>query len=340
MPGISLSRRRFTMLLGGAGGLAALGYAGWARADGTASSELKTVTRTSWALGTDISLTVLHADVKVAEEALAAAFKELDALENILSVYRPHSQVSRLNMQGSIEHPHRHILTVLAAAQKKSEMSGGAFDVSVAPLWDLYFAAKKKNALPSDSEIDAARAKVDYRRIEFNEKRVSLAPGMKVTFNGIAQGYAADCVLNVLQGHGIQHALIDTGELRADGRKSDGTPFRVGIQHPRKPDAFVTLCALDQRALATSGDYATYFSDDFVYNHIFDPKTGRSPREFASVSVAAPAGLIADGLSTALFVLGRERALALLEKLPDCDAFFVTKDGQTFKTKNFPEVHA
>jgi thiamine biosynthesis lipoprotein len=179
---------------------------------------------------------------------------------------------------------------------------------------------------------------VDYRKIHFDAQRVTLAPGMKLTFNGIAQGYAADRVLAALQANGIRHALVDTGEFRADGRKADGTPFRIGIQHPRQPDAFVALCALDGRALATSGDYATYFSDDFVYNHIFDPKTGRSPLEFSSVSVAAPKGIVADGLSTALFVLGRERALALLERLPDCDAYFVAKSGHTFKTKNFPEI--
>src|SRR4029077_12992685 len=138
--------------------------------------------------------------------------------------------------------------------------------------------AKKRGALPDDSAISAARAKVDYRNVVLSLDGIELkTPGMKLTFNGIGQGYAADRVLAVLKSHGIEHALIDTGEFRSEGRKADGSAFRVGIQHPRQPDAFAGVCQLDGRALSTSGDYATYFSDDFLYNHIFDPSTGMSP---------------------------------------------------------------
>jgi thiamine biosynthesis lipoprotein len=344
MSKLNTSRRRFLMLAGvgglGACGVASLFRRGNAPTPTTAgASALQSFNRTSWALGADVSLTVLHADKSVADEALEAAFRELNQLEDVLSIYRPHSQLSRLNRDGVLNHPDARFMAVLNASQQLAERSGGAFDASVQPLWELYFAAQKKNTLPSEAEIAGARAKVDWRKIAYNTDTISFsAPEMKLTFNGIAQGYAADRVLAVLKSHGIEHALIDTGEIDSCGQKADGSAFRAGIQHPRQLDAFVAVCKLDGRALATSGDYATSFSADFLYNHIFNPQTGRSPLELASVSIVAPTGMLADGLTKPVFVLGPERGLALVEATPGCDAFLVTKAGKTISTKGFPLV--
>ncbi|HLX62863.1 MAG TPA: FAD:protein FMN transferase [Planctomycetota bacterium] len=327
------SRRKFLMLASGAGGLAMFGLAARLQRD----YNLREFKRTSYALGADVHLTVLHADEEVARVALNAAFDELDLIEDCISVYRAHSDISRLNRQGKIEHPHAHFLTVLNAGQKMAEQSNGAFDATVQPLWDLYFAAKKNDALPSVEAIAAVRAKVDWRDISVSGERVEFkTPGTKITFNGIGQGFAADRVLAVLKAHGIEHALIDAGEYTCEGRKADGSKFRVGIAHPRKPDALIAVCEMDGRALATSGDYETYFSDDFLYNHIFDPATGVSPRELASVTVVAPTGILADALTKPVFIFGREKGLALVESMPGCDAFVVTKDGATAHTRGFP----
>ena len=335
-----LSRRRFLALGLGSAGLAVCGASRWFRNSATpAFSNLRAFNRTSWALGADVSLSVLHDDESAARAALNAAFVELDSVENALSLYRAHSQISRLNRDGFIERPHAHLTRVLNASLDMSRSSNGAFDASVQPLWDLYFAAKKRNTLPQAAEISAARARVDWTQIVSSPERISFKiPGMALTFNGIAQGYAADRVIAVLQAHGIEHALVDTGEFEARGRKTDGALFRVGIQHPRKPDSLAAVCALDGRALATSGDYATTFSDDFVYHHIFNPATGRSPSELASVSIVAPTGMIADALTKPVFVLGVQKGLELLQNMPECEGYLISKDGQTFATKNFPLV--
>jgi len=328
------TRRCFLMLCAGAGGAVA-----FARARGDAAHGLQTFSKTSWALGADVSLTVLHADQTVAEKAMTAAFAELNLLEDILSVYRPNSQISRLNATGQLDQPHAHFTTVLNASQAMAKASDGRFDATVQPLWDVYAAAQKSNSLPPASDIAAARAKADYRKIQQTGSSVSFAaPGMKLTFNGIAQGYAADCVMAVLKSHGIENALVDAGELTSSGHKADGSAFRSGIQHPRQPDAFIGVCAMDGRALATSGDYATTFSDDFLYNHIFDPASGVSPRELASVSILAPTGIQADALTKPVFILGKEKGLKFIQSMPGCDAFIVTKDGVTSKTKGFPLV--
>jgi thiamine biosynthesis lipoprotein len=161
---------------------------------------------------------------------------------------------------------------------------------------------------------------------------------MAVTLNGIAQGFAADRVRAALQARGVRHALVNTGEFGSLGRKSDGTPWTVGIQHPRRPDAYLALAALEERFLSTSGDYATSFSDDFRHNHIFDPRTGLSPTEFSSVTVLARTGMEADALTKVLFVGGLGRGLDLVRAVPGADALCVLKDGRTMLTDGFPRI--
>ena len=347
------NRRQFLTLALGAGGLAALGIRPWGPW-GSASSNpavsallpealgsggLQLASRQSRALGTEVSILALHASQRVAQAGIAAAFDELELVEDVMSLYRPQSQLCRLNRDGSLEQPHPYLLEVLRAAQEFSTQSDGAFDVTVQPLWELYWQAHKAGRLPEDRAIEAARQKVGWRKLELSAKRIQLTePGMALTLNGIAQGYAADRVLAVLQARGISHALVNTGEVGAMGRKADGQPWKVGIQHPRRPDAFLEVAALEGRCLSTSGDYATSFTPDHVYNHIFDPATGRSPGEFSSVTVVAQRGTDADALSTALFVAGLQRGEALVQRTQGAEALFTRKDGSTLATQGFPKA--
>jgi thiamine biosynthesis lipoprotein len=161
--------------------------------------------------------------------------------------------------------------------------------------------------------------------------------GTAITLNGIAQGFAADRAAAAIKARGVKHALINTGEMSALGQSAEGDDWKIGIQHPRREDAFISLAKLADRCLATSGDYETTFSDDFRWNHLFDPRTGRSPAELSSVSVVAKTALDADALSTAAFVLGAEQGARLVERF-DADALFVLKNGRTLATKGFPLV--
>jgi thiamine biosynthesis lipoprotein len=329
------SRRRFLCAAIGTCGAAGLGYAAW-RSTPFAEG-LTSFTRADKALGSEVSITALHTQREVAERAVAAAFDELELVEERMSIYRPHSQLSRLNRHGVLESPHPYFVHVLSKAQALSRRSNGAFDITVQPLWALYAQAHKLGRLPDDADIEAARSKVGWQRVDASAERVRLlAEGMAVTLNGIAQGFATDRAMAVLREHGIEHALVNAGEIGTLGHRQDGDPWKVGIQHPREPDAYISLAKLDGRALATSGDYATTFTPDRAYNHIFDPRTGRSPEEFASVSILAPTSMEADALSTAVFVAGIERGLQLIESSPGIDAFFVLKDGRTLVTRGFP----
>jgi len=328
------SRRQFLFLLGGAGGLASLGLIPALR-----SGRREKVSRTSWALGSEVSITALHEDARAAEHAINDAFAELERIEEAMSLYRPHSQICRLNRDGVLENPDPYLVAVLRAAAAMSERSDGAFDATVQPLWSLYASAQKSRTLPDPEAIRDATRRVDWRNVEVTDRRVRFrAEGMAVTLNGIAQGFASDRVRAALQARGIRHALVNTGEFGSLGRNADGAAWTVGIQHPRRADAYIALASVENRFLSTSGDYATTFSDDFRHNHIFDPRTGLSPAEFASVTVLAPTGMDADALTKVLFVRGLEQGLDLVRTVPGADALCILKDGRMVSTNGFPRV--
>ena len=294
-------------------------------------------THASTALGTKVEITALHSSQARAAEGVKAAFTELELVEEVMSLYRPHSQLCRLNREGILRQPHPYLVEVLTAAQELADKSGGKFDVTVQPLWKLHESAGKQNRAPGKREIAAAVELVDWKGLEVSKHLLRLnRSGMAVTLNGIAQGFAADRAKAALQLHGVEHALINTGELTSLGSKPTGQPWRVGVQHPRVDDAYIALADLDGRCLATSGDYATTFGSDRNRHHILDPVTGFSAAGFVSVSSAAPSGLLADGLSTAAFVLGPQDGATLVKQLLGTDLLAVLQNGQMLRTAGFP----
>lgn len=280
--------------------------------------------------GTTISIKVLHENETAARKALSAAMTALREVDALMSVYRADSQVGRLNLDGYLSNPDPRLLQVLSAAQHLSQRTDGAFDVTVQPLWQ---AANERES------TSKALSQVDWRKLDISDSALRFRqPGMGITLNGIAQGYGADQALAALKQHGIRHALLDTGELASLGNNEAGEPWMLAVRDPRDANAFAQLLAADGRCLATSGDYATRFTDDFSQHHIVDPHTGKSPTELAAVSVLAPTGLLADGLSTACMVLGTEKSLALAAAWPEVDVMCITKTGLIHRSPGFPQA--
>ncbi|MDP6505620.1 MAG: FAD:protein FMN transferase, partial [Planctomycetota bacterium] len=242
--------------------------------------------------------------------------------------------------EASLDDPHPYLTEVLKKAQEISEHSNGAFDVTVQPLWKLYSAAEQEGRVPDESEIQSASQKVDWRKVSFTDSGIRIDEGMSLTLNGIAQGFASDRALAVIRDRGIRHALVDTGEIGALGRKPGKETWTVGIQHPRQKDAYLDLTKIEDLCMATSGDYSTTFSPDRAYTHIFDPATGRSPEALSSVTVLAPSGIDADGISTTVFVLGEVAGLRLLQSYPGTEAMVVKKNGEALYTDGFPRSGA
>lgn len=326
-----LSRRRFLLASAGVCATATGLHAG------VANSTLHKATKQARALGAKVSITALGSDPTATEAAIHAAFQELERVESLMSIYRPDSELSRLNRDGILRNPDPRLRKVLNFAKRLSAQTRGAFDVTVQPLWELCQSAKRNEVPPSADEIAEARSKVDWRQLEISKDAVCLhKKGASVTLNGIAQGYAADLAGTALARRGITQALIDTGEFRSLGSNTNDKDWSVGIQHPRNVDALISIARLNGRCIATSGDYQTTFTDNFRRHHIFDPHTGTSPAELASVSVVAPEAMTADALSTAIFVLGPEKGARLARAHHGVEAFLVLKNGRTMATDGFP----
>ena len=217
---------------------------------------------------------------------------------------------------------------VMRLAQQVSAHSGGSFDVTVQPLWALWQRCQHEGRQPSHVELQQARSLVCWRDVHISHQRITLGkPGMALTLNGIAQGFAADQARDALRRHGIEHALLDTGEWLPMGQAPDNGVWRLGVAHPRLPSQVIATLLADGRALACSADNKCSFSADLREHHIFDPRSGRSPRALSSVVVAAKSATLADALSKPLMMGSAAQALAQAQRW-GVDVLAVDKAGR------------
>ncbi|MGF6861852.1 thiamine biosynthesis lipoprotein [Rhodobacteraceae bacterium MBR-64] len=242
-----------------------------------------------FALGARASMTLAGITPLQARPVFARLEAEIARLERIFSLYRNDSALVRLNRTGRLRAPPHELLEVLTLAGALHDVSGGAFDPTVQPLWQ---------ALATGGDAVTARATLGWDGVRFDvdEARL-LRPGMALTLNGIAQGYITDRIAALLRGQGLRDVLVDIGEVVALGRKPDGRPWQAGIATPAR--ALVHRVALSDRALATSAPMGTMLAAG--QGHILDPQ-GHGPRH-ELVCVSAPRAALADGLSTALCLL-------------------------------------
>lgn len=243
--------------------------------------------------------------------AIATACRErLGRLDQALSLYRADSAIRRLNRAGRLDHAPADLGLALERALDVAAGTGGAFDPSVQALWTLYsraFSERGPGQAPSQLALARTLGRIGYRHIhhEPGTRRVRFErPGMTVTLNGIAQGYAADALADTIRDAGCGNFLVDFGEFRAYGTYADDRPWRVGVAAPvRGRLTMVRVLELSDRALATSAGYGLRFDPRGRYHHLFNPATGTSPAYHASVSVTAPTAAAADAYATAFATL-------------------------------------
>jgi thiamine biosynthesis lipoprotein len=310
-----VTRRRTLRLLAGISGLAlSAPFGGEALASqNTADSSLHT-----WqgiVLGAQASLAIYHPDRDKARGLIAAALAEIERLERIFSLYRPDSALVQLNASGRLDHPPLELVALLGRAKQWSERTGGAFDVTVQPLWSLYrdhfAAARPAPEGPGAEALAAARRLVDHRAVAVEPRRIELARrGMAVTLNGIAQGYITDRVAELLRAEGLGHVLVDLGELRALGRHPDGRAWRVGLVDPLEPDRLRATLAID---------------DAGRFHHVLNPRTSRPGAGLLAASVVAEQASDADACSTAILA-SRDALAALLIDPPASLSKIVTTE--------------
>jgi len=245
---------------------------------------------TGQALGARASILIDHPQAEAITEICLA---EIDRLENILSLYRADSAISRLNRDAILEAPPFELLDCLAIAGAVHRATGGLFDPTVQPLWALWAEASAANRQPQSHEIALALRQVGWDGVALKPDRITLRPGMALTLNGIGQGYVADRIAALLEVEGLEDILIDTGEIRAMGGQPDGTPWPVGLSSGGS-------ISLRSRALATSAPLGTTLDAEGRVGHILDPRSGRPAGSiWREISVSAPRAALADALSTA-----------------------------------------
>lgn len=324
----TVSRRRFVTIL--AAMAAAPGaFASTARA----APDGKTVQWRGMALGAEARITLSGSPKGQAASVFAACEREIRRLEALFSLHDPGSALSRLNRHGSLAAPPPDFLELLRRCADAHAETGGAFDPTVQPLWDLYaghFAAHPDAlAGPPDTELAQALARTGFDKLAVGAGRVHFRkPGMSLTLNGIAQGFITDRVATLLRHRGFAHVLIDLGELRALGPREDGSPWRIGLRDPEAPWRTGETAELADAAMATSGGYGTRFDRAGKFHHLFDPRTGRPANRYRTVTVIAPSATEADALSTGFVSMPAEEIDRALRKRPGRRAILTPAKGR------------
>ena len=325
-----LTRRRFVRI---AASVASLGLAGATGARAFGASQPAPLTWKGLVLGNLASIEIAHSDKARASRLLALAQEEIARLEMVLSLYRPDSALSRLNDRGVLRDPPLDLVQVLAEARHIGDITGGAFDVTVQPLWKTYaghFAVPGASpAGPDPDAIGRAMQHVGYKAIEVEPSVVGLRRrGMALTLNGIAQGYITDRIAELLRNEGLDDVLVDLGEIRAQGTRAGSEPWRAGIEDAGRT-GIVAEVPLHNQALSTSGSYGFRFDPAGCFHHIFDPRSGACPQLHASVSVVAARSTIADALATACNLTPLAAIPGLLRAAGASRAFVIGLDGSS-----------
>jgi thiamine biosynthesis lipoprotein len=299
------------------------------------------VTRTRLAMGTFVAVTVMHPSQAEADDAIGRAFAEMNRVSRLLDRYNSSSAIGTLNRDGYLADIPTEVSDVVGRSIHFHKVSGGAFDITVKPLVDLYkehFAAH--GTPPSEAQVAKVLDLVDGSAVRFEGQAIRLArEGMGITLDGIAKGYVIDCGARVIKQQGIQHALINAGgDIRAIGGKKSNIPWSVAIQNPEKLGPYVDTLTMVDGAIATSGNYEVYFDQEKLYHHIVNPETGRSPLQSTSVTVMAANVMDADALSTSVFVLGPLAGKRFVEDMPKTECLILTSGQQKAASSGWPSA--
>ena len=293
---------------------------------------------TFFAMDTAMDFTV-YGDAALLDEAETL----IGSLEEQVSVTDEHSDIYAIDHTGSGSLS-GNAAELMEQALEICRRTDGALDLSIYPIVRAWGFTTGSYQVPDEAEIQALLPLVDYRKIQYDaaDGDVTLPEGMKIDLGSVAKGYAGQLVAQMLREHGVQSALLNLGgNVQTVGAKPDGSPWQIGIKDPQGEDAMMVLSVEDQ-AVVTSGGYERYFEQDGqTYWHIMDPSTGHpADSGLISVTIVGDEGVVCDGLSTALFVMGLEKAADLWAQSGDFEAVFVTASGEVYITEGLRDHFA
>ena len=289
-------------------------------------------------MGTFVHVVAVAEDTGTAKKCVRAALEEIRRVDELMSDYKSDSEISRVNRDGAkmavrvSESTHK----VLQRSVEFSEMTGGAFDITIGPLVALFRKAKESKIAPSEQQIALARSKVGFEKLKLDSENNTVQfseNGMLLDLGGIAKGYAIDKAIEAAQRCGAIGAMVDIGgDVRCFGLPPEGKDhWLIGLQDPNSAiegtegGGLLLVLKITNTAVATSGDYQQFvLIEGKRYSHIMDRRTGTSTEGLSSVTIIADNATNSDALATALSVMGVQKGLALIEKLPDTEAILIT----------------
>lgn len=298
------------------------------------NNEVETINRTTIVMGSTIEIQVREADEAQANKAISAAFAESKRLDTLFSTYLKNNNMWRINNNDEEKLVvDNETYLMLKKSDELWKQTDGAFDVAIGKIIDLVGFENNSPRLPLPQEVIKAVKNVGWKKIRLTDPNVLFKPkNVKISFNAIVPGYAADKCSQILEENGIKNYLVNVGgEIFAEGKD-----WKIGIQHPRKQNELLGAIVANGFGVSTSGDYQQYFKKDGKrFTHIFNPVTGYPANQCEAVTIIAKDALTADALSTGIFVLGPIKGMNLIEKLKDVEGIIIDTTGTIHESSGF-----
>lgn len=289
-------------------------------------------------MGSKFQITIVANDSAVANKQIDLAIEEIERIENLISEWQPHTQVSEVNRNAGIKpvKVDKELFELTKRALYYSKISNGAFDISTTALDKVWKFDGSMTEKPTEESIAKSIKNVGYQHIVLDSVHSTIflkKSGMKIGFGSIGKGYAADKGRELMQKLGVQAGIVNaSGDIATWGTQPNGKPWRIGINNPFKRQHTAKILKLKNRAVATSGSYEKYAEIDGVrYAHIINPKTGYPSTGLTSVTIYGPSAEFANALSTSIMVLGETEGKKMAKKYPKYKFLFITDKGKIIK---------
>lgn len=300
-----------------------------------------TATRSVTLMGSRFDFTIVAKDNITAQQNIDTLIKEIDRIENLISDWRPNTQVSLINRNAGIQaiKVDKELFDLTKKALYFSKITDGAFDISYAAMDKIWKFDGSMKKMPSDEEIKASISKIGYQNIVLDSVNQTIflrKKEMKISFGSIGKAYAADKGRTLMKKIGTQGGIVNAaGDITTWGNPRDNKTWKIGVNNPFDEEKNITILSVTNAAMTTSGTYEKFVEfNGKRYSHLINPKTGYPSTGLISVTVIGPNAETANGFSTSMMILGKDEGIKLIENFPEYLYILVTDDGQVLKSKN------
>jgi len=300
--------------------------------------------RTTMLMGGRFDISIVAQDSLSAEQNIDIIIAEISRIENLISDWKPASQVSEVNQNAGIRpvKVDKEVFELTKRSLHLSEITHGAFDISFAAMDQIWKFDGSMTEMPTPEAIKKSVEKVGYKNIVLDSVNSTIflkLKGMKIGFGALGEGYATNKCQEMMLAKGIKSGIVNaTGDMSVWGTQPDGKPWNIGITNPFHPEAISAVISLKNTAITTSGSYEKFVVfNGQRYSHIINPATGYPATGLCSVTVLGPNAETANGFSTSAMVLGQKEAIKLLNQYPEYKFILITDSGKMIKSKNFPK---